>query len=255
MKDYKEVVNDRYEQQQLDDVRKNQYSIINKVGFRSYLAEYLLMRDFIRFLAKDLNKIPKDLRLLDVGCGCGAVVRMLAEICGNSSNIYGTDLCKNRIQYNERINSNINIKLSDITEEIPFNTFFDAIFSFTVFMHLKTEKEIMSALKNVYNKLDNKGYFYWFELNSSSHFSNSDSNSDGEGYSVDEMIMFANKAGFKHYKTQSCFKNFKIGNKEYSSYYLASKLPLIVLFLIDIFYPKLFCKAGYNIVILKKHND
>lgn len=82
---------------------------------------------------------------------------MLAEICGNSSNINGTLLSKNRIKYNERINSNIEVKFSYITESISIKIDFDAIFSFIVFMRLKTEKEIFKSLKNIYDKSDNNG--------------------------------------------------------------------------------------------------
>lgn len=145
MKDYFDVVQERYEKENLEDVLSNPYQIINPLGFKGCLSELILMRKFVIFLSKSLNKSPQDLRLLDVGCGKGYILRVLAEICGNTNNIFGTELSKNRIEYNKRLNSNISVKYADICHDIPFDFYFDSILAFDVFMHLKTKDQIINS--------------------------------------------------------------------------------------------------------------
>lgn len=64
------------------------------------------------------------------------------------------------------MNRLIHYQYVDLTEPggIPFDVQFDGIMAFVVFMHFKSEEEIMHALDNIYQSLERKGVFCGMNL-------------------------------------------------------------------------------------------
>lgn len=161
MKNYDVVVKERYDNEQIggEKTLSNVYSLFNNTGFCGALNEYSLLHKIIRYIQENTGKIPSELKLLDVGCGKGVVIRMLSELVESPKNIYGTELSANRIAHCKRMNGNIDVRYADITKPLPFDFSFDCIFSFTVFMHLKSRQQIESALGSIYSRVSRGGVF------------------------------------------------------------------------------------------------
>ncbi len=137
VKDYDIVVKERYDKEQIggDKTISNVYSMFNNTGFCGALNEYSLLHKIVRYIAKETGRLPSELKLLDVGCGKGVIIRMLAELVESPQNVYGTELSINRIAHCKKMNDNIDVRYADITEPLPFEFSFDCVFSFDVIMH------------------------------------------------------------------------------------------------------------------------
>lgn len=197
MKDYKSVVRERYDQEAFDRqaIADNMYSLINPVGFYGEYNSVKILTHFINLLDAHRGE-HDDISLLDCGCGVGLKTRIMAELIGSPTSVYGTDYSVNSIEHCKMMNSNINYHWGDITKEIPFDVKFDAITAFVVFMHFSKEDEVKNALSNIYDSLKEDGLFLWYDTNVKSHW-DSKERADGWGYSVKEMDKYAKEAGFR----------------------------------------------------------
>lgn len=74
---------------------------------------------------------------------------------------------------------------------------FDGITAFAVFTHFRSHTEIKSALKNIYNSLNNNGLFLWYEVSAKNHWDGVKKYVDSWGYSEGQMDKYASDAGFK----------------------------------------------------------
>ncbi len=253
MKSYKEVVENRYDNEKYDadSILKNEYSFINPVGFYGEVKLAYVLKSFVLQLCKDkeLSKI----KILDVGCGIGTKTRFLAEFIRNPTNIYGVEYSKNRLEYCKRLNPYINYEWGDIVKETheKGGGMFDGIISFTVLSHFSTDEEIEKALRNIYSKILDKGLFLWVDINDKSHKQHMQYNGDSYGFSSREMDSYAGRVGFKLVKGSGLFKKIPFINT--STYYLANKIKRIFLLeLLDhLLITPLFPHA-YNVRIYSK---
>lgn len=253
MKNYDVVVKERYDKEKIGNEKTltNIYSMYNNTGFNGAMNEYALLRKIVKLVAKNTGKIPAELKLLDVGCGKGFVVRALSELVEDSKNIYGTELSKSRILHNKKMNANIDIRYADITKPLPFDFKFDCVFSFDVLMHLKYKEQIDSALYNIYDVVDVGGYYLWYEPNVHSHFDDSDNDSDGAGFSVKEMVAFAERTGFKKVKVMHYHKYAKIGRFCISTCYM-NRFPPFIIQLLSVMLPSPLFKPTINCILFRK---
>jgi ubiquinone/menaquinone biosynthesis C-methylase UbiE len=73
-----------------------------------------------------------DLRILDVGCGTGGVLRSLVSWGAQPQNLAGVDVLEERIQLAQRLSPNICFSVAD-ARELPFaNDSWDMVILFTV---------------------------------------------------------------------------------------------------------------------------
>ena len=225
MKDYKTIVNDRYDQQQYDSkaVLNNIYSPINPVGFYGEFKAAQILSDFIKMIDFDIEVGAPC--LLDCGCGDGSKTRIMSELLGNPHSVYGMEYSENRLSRCKMMNPAIHYEYGDLTKEIPFPMEFDGITTFVVFMHFSKEEEIVNALKNIYNSLKKNGLFLWYECNEKSHWDGRTKDVDGWGFSTDEMDRYAAEAGFRLVKGYGIYPRFPVLNT--SSIYLAERVKKI----------------------------
>lgn len=217
MKNYKRTIKERYDKQKytgkglVNDI----YSPINPIGFYGEYKAAQILFEFVNMINEDRKSLDS-IKICDCGCGDGVKTRFITELLGNPDRVYGVEFSKNRLQHCKNMNPAIHYEYADLTElgkGIPFNVQFDGITAFVVFMHFSTEKEILCALKNIYNSLKGKGLFLWYELNADSHWDGKRKNVDHWGFSAEEMDKYASKAGFKLVKQHASYVKFPFINK------------------------------------------
>lgn len=113
-----------------------------------------LLSDFLKNRAKPLN-------ILDFGCGIGNSTKFVKDYF-SESNYVGIDSSLESIKVAKLRYPNSEFYTG--SEETLKDRKFDLIFSACVFHHIPP-KERLSAIKNVLNLLEDKGYFILFEHN------------------------------------------------------------------------------------------
>ena len=84
-----------------------------------------------------------------VSADMGGVLRLLAEILGDASNLYGFEFSKNRLGKCKQLSPAITYQYGDVTSDFGSYTMaFNGISCFDVLSHLRQDTEIKSALKN-----------------------------------------------------------------------------------------------------------
>lgn len=223
-KSYKTNVAKRYDSE-FEWYNNQIYSIRAPIGEYSNLTNMRILSHYIDLLKERVNKPISELKILDVGCGDGACLRLIAELIKSSDGLYGFDLSNKRVKVANSINPKINIICGDMVENFPeYSTRFDGIISFLSIMFLTTESELIAALSNIYNAISEKGLFLWYEPNQDNHFEFG--KSESRGYSEKEMDKYALKVGFHKLYSYHMFKQFKLMNKTIDTLYLAQNKPL-----------------------------
>lgn len=122
-------------------------------------------RLILRFLKKAFLDfgISKRARMLDVGCGTGAILRSLAQ--RGFKKLYGIDLSKQMIKFAYATGSSFNVRLynKDFLDFAPRNKF-DVILSTVDVLNHLNRKDMLEYLKNVKRLLKRDGVFI-FDLN------------------------------------------------------------------------------------------
>jgi SAM-dependent methyltransferase len=221
MKDYQSVVKERYNgREKGTHIYDNIYSMINPLGFYGYLRinkALFLAFNRLREMGIDLSRQ----RILDVGCGSGLWTRYISEISLKPENLCGMDLSEYRIHEAKRMNSKISYFIGDLVTMPYFKVKWDIITAFVVFMHLKTELQILSALERIADNLTPGGLFFWYELNSKSHFT-ATQNAESSGFNAYEMDSFCTKVGLQKIASYNLFRNL-FWKK--NSYFLYDRVP------------------------------
>lgn len=89
----------------------------------------------------------KNLKILDVGCGTGALMKEI----GSYGNVYGLDFSEKAIEFC-RERGEKNLTLGSINK-IPFeDNFFDAVISLDVLEHVENDARAISEIKRVLKK-------------------------------------------------------------------------------------------------------
>jgi SAM-dependent methyltransferase len=117
-----------------------------------------LVRSDIALLAD--RRDPRNLRVLEIGCGIGRMTRYLAETFGE---VYGVDVSGEMIhRAKERLGDIPNIHFKE-TSGIDFaafpDEFFDIIFSAYVFQHIPSPQVIESNIRDAFRVLKPRGVF------------------------------------------------------------------------------------------------
>ncbi len=159
--------------------------------------------DFQRVVLNDLplltaNRNPKNLRVLEIGCGIGRMTRHLAdhfgEVCGVDVSAEMIRLGRDKLRYCE------NVKLFETSgmdfEGFPDN-YFDLIISLHVFQHCPEKRVVSSSVKDAYRVLNRGGIFKFVTSGiTNEEFLRAPKNTwEGVGFSGDEVRACAREMG------------------------------------------------------------
>ena len=159
------------------------------------------VEDMLNFSLREKYSIGKDFNFLDLGCGNGWVVQMIAEdqLCYESVGIDGADQMIKNAKKKDPVSEYI---LTDINSYQPKKKF-DLIHSMEVLYYLDDPKRI---IKNIYNS--------WIEINGrliigiDLYFENQESHTWEESVGTEmkmfkesEWISFFELAGFREIKS------------------------------------------------------
>ena len=223
MIDYKQVVNERYNKEKVIDSYKesNVYSLLNPVGFYTQQRINEVIRIFLKEVLLQTQKEIDNIKVLDAGCGKGGWTRGMLDFIGNPNNLSGMEYSDNRIRHCRDMNPAIHYFEGDITKAIISNEYFDGpydgIVCADVLMHIRQKKDVLSALKNMRDALEENGILLWYDTLAKTHFDEYDS--ECQGFSEKEMDMFANECGLELVKSMNFFKQISIGKHKFSTVY------------------------------------
>jgi len=107
----------------------------------------------------------EDLRVLDVGCGSGSLVRFLSSLGGNPSLLYGVDLIPERLIAAQRIGPKaLNYSVCN-AQFLPFeNASFDLSCLFTVFSSIVDHGLRVHIAQEVTRIIKDGGYLLWYDM-------------------------------------------------------------------------------------------
>lgn len=224
MKDYKQVVEERYNSSDIKKNKSYRYGGLTKTGRIGSLTLDSFLPDYLKYLQKATQKDIDDLTVCDCGCGTGGVTRKIADILGNTKNVCGFEFSELRLNKCKEMNNCIEYKFGDLVKEIPEfsdKNLFDGMIASTVFMHIRKKEDVLSGLSNIYEKLHENGIFMWWEANSDTHYV--DYESEWMGFSRGEMIEHAESVGFKLIKSMKINPILPVVGPLY--YYKGNKVP------------------------------
>ena len=144
---------------------------------------------------------PKELRVLDVGCGMGRMTRSLAELFGE---VHGVDVSGEMIARSREL-------LADVPNAFVYETsgedlsvfpddFFDFAYSFLCFQHVPFREVVVSNLREVHRTL-RAGSLFKFIVNGIVLDREPDT-WIGVGFTEDEMHALAAEIGFEVVRTK-----------------------------------------------------
>lgn len=246
MKDYKEVVAERYDQEQ--DTTQSIYAPDQPVG--KYTREVLFggLNAFLRWYRSVPTAIGRgdlaDKRLLDVGCGSGEMLDFFIKSGFPAAHALGLDLSETRINKARQRFPEATFVCADGVD-FDLGRSFDLITTFDVLSHLPTKEEILQSLGTIARHLDENGLFLWYDIYSEDHFA-SPEHADSWGFSKQQMIDLAHEAGFEpvYYKTF-----FRLFLSRYHSAYQVRRFPVWLIRLLEKVLPGI---PGNSLLVLKK---
>lgn len=239
MKSYEMAVNELYSSSFSFDDQNYIYSLRNPVGFYQRI---MVLRGLIKILNRNDIKLSKFNSILDLGCGIGYLLRIIAEIRGNSEGLVGVDLLEKRLEQAKRINKNIKWIKADMCN-LPFkDKAFDFITTLVSFMFLTEEKDLKKAVSEVARVLRNGGFFLFYDVLGDKKFSKFI-----RGFQIKEIEELFSYTGLRLIDEQTCFRNIF----RFSTAYLACKIPIEILFLLERIF---FLKPNNVFLLFRKEN-
>jgi ubiquinone/menaquinone biosynthesis C-methylase UbiE len=137
------------------------YSIRNKHGFYS---RFIFNKNLVYLLNKNKLLLSKLENILDIGCGNGSNLNVIAGIRGSSKGLYGIDLSEMRIENAKMINSSIKFSVNDM-RELPYeNDKFDMVTAFVSFMYLTDDDDLKKTFSEVKRVLKPGSYFLFYDV-------------------------------------------------------------------------------------------
>lgn len=220
MKTYNQVVKERYNRPDQENIYNNIYSLSNPIGFYGAQKIQEVFFNVFNYLKKDGLDLRK-IKILDLGCGSGQWSRFFAEILQDPARVSGIDLSNVRVKQANEMNPKIKYICDDIVNLQESKQKWDIVTAIDVFMHLNTEKQILKTLNKIYKTLKDNGIFIFYDAYAKDHFI-SEKDVDSSGFNSKQIELLCAKAGFKKIIQKNIFK--KIFNK-YHSVYLFKKYP------------------------------
>ena len=113
-------------------------------------------RRFLQMIQNYVETLPNDrpLKVLDLGCGTGVVVRLLANTLSPSSTIHGADVSAVFLKEAARLSPNIEAQWDHVSpEKLPYaESTFDAITMHTLLSHVPDPEHLLNEARRVLKK-------------------------------------------------------------------------------------------------------
>lgn len=243
MKDYNQVVKDRFDKQTDDELTSSIYSETHPIGKYSHKYLYKAILTFIEWYKK--SGTIENQTILDLGCGHGKIIHFFAHNGFQEINAHGIDFSEVRINRAKSDFPSIHFEVDDALNFQRENKKFNLITSFDLFSHFSTKEELEKGITNVYNHLVDDGHFLWYDIYAKDHYS-SVRNADSSGFSKKQMVDLATDCGFElvYYKPV-----FKLLLNKYHSIYQAKRCPESILRILEKVLPG---SPGNMLMVFKK---
>jgi len=115
-----------------EDAKKYLYNPLDIGAFYLLTSRDRALTQMLQAFMMRAGRSLADLRILDVGCGTGGVLRSLVSWGAQPQNLAGVDVLEERIQLAQRLSPNICFSVAD-ARELPFaNDSWDMVILFTV---------------------------------------------------------------------------------------------------------------------------
>ncbi len=166
------------------------------------------------------QKIVLDhLTFLDIGCGTGDWLRVLAELRGTVQGMYGIDLAASSLRRSVQINAQIAVNLGD-ARRLPYPTeAFTWVSQFLAFEHLLANEDLQTACKEMARVCAPGGWMLWYDLLPLQ-------STYQRGFTQSEVQQLFPE--FQLLDQCTVFRHFKIGRRQISTAYnLAQRSPLL----------------------------
>jgi len=239
---YKDAVNNLYSKTSSFDDPSYIYSLRNPVGFYQRI---MVLRSLIEVLNRNNISLSEFNYILDLGCGIGYWLRIIAEIRGNAEGLIGVDLSEERLNYAKKINKNIKWIKADMCNLSFEDETFNFVTAFVSFMFLTNEKDLKKAISEIARVLKNGGFFLFYDV-----VGNKKLSGFTRGFQIKETKELFSCTGLRLIDKQTCFKNI-LGMRRFSTASLASKIPTEILFLLE----KIPFSKPNNIFLLFRKGD
>ena len=133
-------------------------------GVGSYNAKNwrIMVADFCRKIA-----LQPDCKILEIGCGSGAFLYAINEICTVES--YGIDYSESLIEVAKSAIPNGEFKIQPANQLSDFKTSFDIIFSHSVFFYFPDHEYVKKVILNWTKNLSSGGKFALMDLPDEKH--------------------------------------------------------------------------------------
>jgi len=156
-----------------------------------------------------LNKYSKDVRILELGCGRGLLLKFLKD--NGYKNVLGIDVSVEQIEIADV--QGLNVLQSDVLTFLSStDENFDLIFALDLIEHF-SKNELIELAKNVYNRLNNNGMFVFHTPNGLGINSNRLIYGDLTHLTIltpnsaEQLLRFAGFSQIKFYETGPYAKN------------------------------------------------
>jgi len=102
-------------------------------------------------------------KILDLGCGSGAILRDFLKYGASPENCFGIDLLPGAIEKAKKLSPNISFHCEN-AEKLPFeNNFFDLVLAFTVFSSILDANMKENIAAEMVRVLKDNGMILWFD--------------------------------------------------------------------------------------------
>src|ERR1700687_3371498 len=144
------------------------YELRKEEGTPLYLFGLYALQERQMYILKFFRKLGlsslKDLRILDVGCGAGAMLRRFLDFGAEPRNCFGIDLVPNYVQAARRMNPNF-VFVEGSAAHLPFdNEEFDVVHQATVFTSVLDADIRRAMASEIMRTLRPGGHLIWYDF-------------------------------------------------------------------------------------------
>jgi len=140
--------------------KKDLYQLFNPAAlFMSHQREKAILNALKKAGISDISS----LKILDLGCGNGGVLRDFVKYGASPENCFGADLLPDRIETAKQISPNMNFQCGN-AEALPYeDSFFDMILCFTVFTSIFDKTMKQNIANEMLRVLKPDGIILWYD--------------------------------------------------------------------------------------------